>query len=92
MAHNGNVPPAGVWVLVFYEGKKDAIGEVSEIKPILDNDNVHALKMKVKENYSNKLKQFSGSTSFSFRRKGNLYGFIWVCLQRTEQQRNILHH
>jgi hypothetical protein len=54
-------PPAGVWVLVFYEGEKDAIGEVSEIKPILDDDNVNDLKKRVIKEFDHELHRISSS-------------------------------
>jgi hypothetical protein len=47
---------SSVWVQLYYKGEEKPVGEADpiEIDPIPKN--VHALKMKVKDNYSNKLK------------------------------------
>jgi hypothetical protein len=45
---------SSVWVQLYYKGEEKPVGEAIEIDPIPMN--VYALKMKVKENYSNKLK------------------------------------
>jgi hypothetical protein len=47
---------SSVWVQLYYKGEEKPVGEADpiEIDPVPKN--VHALKMKVKENYSNKLK------------------------------------